>query len=191
MNEDAAPTAESAVPPITEALRAEARAHPGGWVYAIDPGFDGAAGVPPQAVVGAWRSDARGELSGSFVPNPRYVATPRARGWSLPGSELEDTLQLTTSGYASEEQLHRAFASAEVVIYSRPEGGIFLAPAQDHGELVYAFTTSAKASASGWSHLVTIGGATLASSLPVGVRIALDPGSTPSGILDPERVARP
>lgn len=191
MNDEATTTGISAPPPITDALRSEARAHPGGWVYAIDPGFEGVAEVPPQAIVGAWQSDAGGELSGAFVPNPRYAATPRARGWSPPTSELEDTLQLTASGYASEEQLERAFATADVIIYSRPEGGIFLAPARDHGQLVYAYTNSAKASASGWPHLVTIGGAALAASLPEGVRIALDPGSTPSGIIDPLRVARP
>ena len=53
-------TAPLTSPPITDALRAQARANPGAWVYAVDPEFDGSERVPPEGIVGDWRSDDRG-----------------------------------------------------------------------------------------------------------------------------------
>lgn len=182
-------TTSPTTPPITDALRAEARANPGAWVYAVDPGFSGSANVPPQGIVGAWHADEKGELSEEFTPNPRYLPTPQARGWDEPGSPLEHVVQLVLSGYLPEEQLAKEFASAEVFIFSRPDGGIFLAPAQDDGgQLVYAFTDEAKASASGYSEHRAISGSELAAVLPAGVRIAVNAGSTVSAIVDPADV---
>lgn len=176
-------------PPITDALRAEARANPGAWVYAVDPGFNGSADVPPEGIVGAWRSDEKGQLSEDFTPNPRYRATPQARGWSEPLTKLEHVLQLVLSGYVPDEQLAREFASADVVIFSRPEGGIFLAPAEDGGDqLVYAYTDVDKAIASGYTEHTSIRGSDLAAALPEGVRIALNAGSHVSAILLPSDV---
>lgn len=178
----------AAIPPITEALRAEAKAHPGGWVYAIDPGFDPSANVPPQGIVGAWQSDDNGNLTADFTPNPRYAPTPRARGWAQPTTRLEDVLQLAVAGYAPLLELERAFASAEVVVFSRPEGGLFVAPAEGGGRLVSAFTDAAKASRSGQADYTEMRGSALAAALPEGVRIALDPGVEASAIIDPSRV---
>ncbi|MBZ2196568.1 type VII secretion system-associated protein [Occultella gossypii] len=174
-----------ATPPITDALRAEARANPGAWVYAVDPEFDPAGRVPPQGIVGAWRADENGELSEEFTPNPRYVPSPLARGWATPATKLERVLQLVLAGHAPGEQMDREFASAEVVIFSRPEGGIFLAPAGDGSRLAYAFTDADKATASGHAEHSVILGSQLAAALPEGVRIALNPGSEVSAIIDP------
>ena len=176
-------------PPITDALRAEARANPGAWVYAIDRGFEGSAEVPPQGIVGAWQSDENGELNDEFMPNPRYIPTPQARGWAQPTTVLERVLQLRLSGYAPQEMLAREFAASEVVIYSRPEGGIFLAPAQDGGQVVYAFTDADKASSSGYAEHDSIRGDQLAQAIPGDVRIALNPGLEVSAIIDPAEVA--
>ena len=172
-------------PPITDALRAEARSNPGAWVYAVDPGFGGAANVPPEGIVGAWQSDEHGELRNEFTPNPRYLPTPQARGWVQPATALERTLQRVLSGYARDEQLAREFVSAEVFIFSRPEGGIFLAPAQDGGQLVYTFTDGVKAAASGNAEHSSILGSQLIDALPEGVRIALNPGHEQSAIINP------
>lgn len=183
-------TTSPTTPPITDALRAEARANPGAWVYAIDPGFDGSADVPPHGIVGAWRSDENGELSGGFTPNPQYRPTPQARGWSEPVNRLEHVLQLVLAGYVPDEHLAREFASADVFVFSRPEGGIFLAPAQDGGgELVYAYTDAAKAIAAGHTEHTAVKGSELATALPAGARIALNAGSHVSAIVDPSDVA--
>jgi hypothetical protein len=53
--------------------RAAARANRGGWVYELDPTVGEPDGeVPPHLIVGAWQSDARGEIVGDFRPNPDY-----------------------------------------------------------------------------------------------------------------------
>lgn len=57
-----------------EALLAEARAHPNGWVYEIRAGVDPMGAVPPEDIVGAWTIDARGEPTGEYTPNPRFRA---------------------------------------------------------------------------------------------------------------------
>lgn len=192
LNEEGAHmTTSPPTPLVTDALRAEARANPGAWVYAVDPGFDGAADVPPQGVVGAWHSDEKGELSGDFTPNPRYLPTPQARGWAQPDTALERVLQLVLSGYIPEAQMAREFASAEIFIFSRPDGGIFLAPAQDGGQLVYTYTDADKATASGYAEYRGIAGSELAAALPDGVRIALNPGSAVSAIIEPADVTSP
>jgi len=53
-------------------LTAEARKVPGGWVYEIAEGVDPRGRVPPELIVGAWAVDDSGELTGEFVPNPKF-----------------------------------------------------------------------------------------------------------------------
>lgn len=55
-----------------ERLVAEARKHPGGWVYALDGRYDPDGAVPPWAVMGAYQVDEHGEVFGDFIPNPNY-----------------------------------------------------------------------------------------------------------------------
>ena len=176
-------------PPVTAALRAEARANPGAWIYSVDPGFTGQADVPPQGIQGAWQSNKNGELEENFTPNPRYLPTPQARGWDEPVTALERILQLVLSGYQPETQLIRAFESANVFIFSNPEAGLFLAPAQDGGQLVYAYTDAVKISATGSAEHREISGSELAALLPGEVRIVLNPGSVVSAIIQPSDVS--
>ena len=58
-------------PPV-EAV-AEALANPNGWVYEIDGSFDKNEAIPPQAIKGAWKVNAKGIITGEFVENPNYV----------------------------------------------------------------------------------------------------------------------
>nr|WSX75509.1 hypothetical protein OH826_17410 [Streptomyces sp. NBC_00899] len=55
-------------------LADEARRNPGGWVYEIDGDMvaDPYGDVPPEAVIGAWKVDRRGALSGEYEANPNY-----------------------------------------------------------------------------------------------------------------------
>ncbi len=71
------PSGTATPPPITDALRSEARNRPGGHVYVIDPAYapDGADGsVAPAGIVGAYPVDADGNVVPEFVPNPNYGA---------------------------------------------------------------------------------------------------------------------
>lgn len=57
----------------SERARATARANRGTWIYELDPTVTDPEGeVPPHLIVGAWRSDVRGEIVGDFRPNPEY-----------------------------------------------------------------------------------------------------------------------
>ena len=58
---------------ITEDVIKAARENPNGWVYKIEGAFGPTDFVPPEAVVGAWKVDASGNLTGEFLPNPKYV----------------------------------------------------------------------------------------------------------------------
>ncbi len=62
--------------------RAQAKANPGGWVYAIGGGYDPDDAIPPQAIKGAWKVDASGTITGDFIPNPRFDPSHQARGKS-------------------------------------------------------------------------------------------------------------
>jgi hypothetical protein len=50
----------------------EAKRTPNGWVYRIAGRFGPSDDVPPEAVVGAWRVDAQGDIVGAFVRNQKY-----------------------------------------------------------------------------------------------------------------------
>lgn len=59
---------------ITEDVINEAKANPNGWVYKIEGNFGPNDSVPPESIVGAWKVDEFGNLTGEFLPNPRYIA---------------------------------------------------------------------------------------------------------------------
>jgi hypothetical protein len=65
---------------ISAELRAEARAHAGGYVYVIDNASGGYGApdcaVPPQRIAGCWAVNQGGEIVGEFIPNPNFVPSP-------------------------------------------------------------------------------------------------------------------
>ena len=64
----------SKLKPTMEMIQ-EARKNPNGWVYAIDGNYGPNDAVPPEAIAGAWKIDAAGNIvPGSFQPNPKYKA---------------------------------------------------------------------------------------------------------------------
>jgi hypothetical protein len=60
------------LPEPTPAMHEEARRHPGGWVYVVDGTFGPNDVVPNDRIIGAWKVDRRGQLTGRFKPNPDY-----------------------------------------------------------------------------------------------------------------------
>ncbi|WP_377479993.1 MAG: hypothetical protein P2A85_11565 [Microcoleus anatoxicus] len=50
----------------------EAKQNPNGWVYKIEGRYAPNEYVPPEAIVGAWKVDANGNIVGDFIPNPTY-----------------------------------------------------------------------------------------------------------------------
>lgn len=63
MTEDARPT-----PGEIE----EARKFPNGYVYRISGHFDPNGFVPPEGIVGAWKVDENGRITGGFIPNAKF-----------------------------------------------------------------------------------------------------------------------
>lgn len=57
---------------ITPDVVQAARENPNGWVYKIEGTYGSAEHVPPEAIVGAWKVDVHGNLTGEFMPNPKY-----------------------------------------------------------------------------------------------------------------------
>ncbi len=50
----------------------EAKRVPNGWVYRISGRFGRADHVPPEAIVGAWKVDAEGDIVGDFIENEKF-----------------------------------------------------------------------------------------------------------------------
>ena len=61
------------VPPEpTPAMHAEAQRNPGGWVYVVDGTFGPDEVVPADRIIGSWKVDRKGKLTGQYRPNPDY-----------------------------------------------------------------------------------------------------------------------
>lgn len=58
----------------TAAMIEEARRNPNGWVYQIAGNFGPNDRVPPEAIVGAFKVNGHGELTGEFMANPNFRA---------------------------------------------------------------------------------------------------------------------
>jgi len=57
----------------TPEMEAEAKNNPNGWVYVIQGNFGPDDAVPPEAIAGAWKVDATGNIvAGSFQANPQF-----------------------------------------------------------------------------------------------------------------------
>jgi hypothetical protein len=51
--------------------REEAKRYPNGFVYRISGPIDPNGHVPPEAIAGAWKVDALGNVQ-EFIPNPKH-----------------------------------------------------------------------------------------------------------------------
>lgn len=52
-----------------------AKKHPGGWIYRIAKEYENAEIVPPEAVIGAWKVNRSGKITGEFHINPNHTPT--------------------------------------------------------------------------------------------------------------------
>lgn len=64
----------------TPEIIAEAQKNPNGWVYQIDGKFGPDDAVPPEYIVGAYKIDENGRLTGEFQANPNYRKAYAATG---------------------------------------------------------------------------------------------------------------
>lgn len=64
-------SAEFPSKPSADAIQ-EAAKQPNGWVYVVGGKFKDQVNVPPTAILGAWKVNAHGNITGEFIPNPNY-----------------------------------------------------------------------------------------------------------------------
>jgi hypothetical protein len=57
--------------PSEQAILA-AKDSPNGWVYQIDSSYPDVGRIPSEAILGAWKVNAYGQIEGNFIPNPNY-----------------------------------------------------------------------------------------------------------------------
>ncbi|WP_406099880.1 type VII secretion system-associated protein [Streptomyces sp. NBC_01013] len=111
------------VPP--EDIVAAALTAPDHWLSVTDRHWLGATGeepAPPWAVLGRWRSNARGRIV-SWEANPDYRPSPAALGWAPPVDDADAALHLAATGYGPDEDVAEAIAEAGTVAVCVAEDG--------------------------------------------------------------------
>jgi hypothetical protein len=63
-------------PVPTAAAHEEAKRNPNGYVYVLDGTFGPDEAVPPQRIVGVWKVDSTGNITGEFMHNPNHQPRP-------------------------------------------------------------------------------------------------------------------
>lgn len=170
----------------SESARATAARQPGDWVYEIDPWFDPSGEIPPFGIVGAWQSNAAGEIEGEFTPNEGYRPSPAVRGFRRPLSELEGAAQLSVAGYIPAEQFAQTVARSIVWVIQLPghEGELSVAESSE-GKVVEVFSSPDLVPhgvlGDVAAHQIPL--VRVLELLPSDVRIALNPGTAPTLVL--------
>ncbi|MFH8574321.1 type VII secretion system-associated protein [Streptomyces sp. NPDC017993] len=160
------------VPPVTEALRAQAAQQCGGYVYAIDPYFDPNGAVPPYGIVGGWSVGSSGQLV-SFKHNPNYRPSPMALEFPSPVTALDEALQRAVTGYGSEQELLAAFRDATLILFTQEgQTGLYTIVEDDGSRYIPAFTHPTHAPDTWHQWQETTGHHLAATGLP----IRLNPG---------------
>ncbi|MGF1426622.1 type VII secretion system-associated protein [Kitasatospora sp. LaBMicrA B282] len=162
-----------ATPPLTAALREQARACPGQWLYAIDPAFDPNGSVPPYGVIGAWQVDHQGAITG-FQHNPDYRPSPQALELPAPRNAAEAALQNAATGHGGEAELLAALLETPLLLRADRSGPQVVAG--EGGRQVLQACTSPAYLPTGWAGSITVTGRELGAAV-TGLDLCLNPGS--------------
>lgn len=179
------------LPPLTEDVRDAARRRPGGWVYAVDPEFEGEGSVPRRGIIGAWRVDGLGRLTGEFRHNPDYVPSAGALRLPPPTDPLDEVLQQAAYRLVDDDEVVVAVLEAEMLLPRGHAPGLLSVPDDRGGWLIHAYSsreqadaaehdptfTNPTAEAVGWQHRT---GRDLATGWPAGHDLEINPGSAAS-----------
>ncbi|MGH3864351.1 hypothetical protein [Actinokineospora sp.] len=117
-------TNRSGLPPITDGMREEGRRNPGGWVWCADPELNPRyiEGVPNFALLGAYKVDRAGELTGETYINNEYRPGPSKRGYPEPHTEFELVLNFIAAGWLPHQRiLSAALDSLFILDVDSPE----------------------------------------------------------------------
>lgn len=132
--------AGAAMPPVPDDIRAAARTAPDHWFGTVDPAWRGEGEPPLWAVIGQWRSDARGEIV-EWQRNENYRPSPGMLGWPEPTDDVDAAVQLAATGYGPVENVALAAVAAELAVLTAPDGGAVSACTPEGDPVVPVFTS--------------------------------------------------
>ncbi|MEU0085664.1 type VII secretion system-associated protein [Streptomyces sp. NPDC006274] len=170
---------------MTDAARREAASRPGSWVYAIDPFFDSGAKIPPYGIIGAWKVDDLGHMTGEFKRNPNYRPSPASLGMPDPTDAVDYAIQLAATGYTDDAAVRNALLDATLFLVPGAE-----AVHTESQEIVLVYTSTRHAPRSA-PDLKSIQCKDLLSRLPSHVVLQLNhesPASVQIPVADLKRV---
>lgn len=124
--EEITPSNHPGLPPITDAMRAEAARNPGGWLYCADPDADPRfiAGMPLPILLGGYKVGDDGQLTGETYVNEDYRPSPRRRGYPEPQTEFEVVLGYVAAGWLPHERILSAAVNATFLLETDGTGGL-------------------------------------------------------------------
>jgi hypothetical protein len=124
--EEIIPSNHPGLPPITDAMRAEAARNPGGWVYCADPDADPRfiEGMPLPVLLGGYRVGEDGQFTGETYVNEEYRPSPRRRGYPEPQTEFELVLGYVAAGWLPQDRILPAVLTAPFILETDGNGGL-------------------------------------------------------------------
>ncbi|MGQ0629779.1 MAG: type VII secretion system-associated protein [Sporichthyaceae bacterium] len=178
-------------PPLTDEIRDVARRRPGGWVYAVDPAFTDEGSAPRTGIVGAWRVDGLGRITGEFRHNADYVPSAGTLDLPTPTDPLDDLLHHAAYKLADETAVLAAVLDSDLLLRVGQHPGLLSVADGRGGWVVHAFTSQSQADAAdqdalgehppedlrGWQRR---SGRDLAAAWPLGHDLVLNPASAAS-----------
>lgn len=168
--------------PTSDGARAAAAAAPKTFIYEVDQWFDPDGEVPGWGVIGAWRSNASGEIDSGFTGNEKYRPSPVVLGYRGPLSDFEHAMQLMAAGCIDHEQFAEAVVRSIVwVVQLDGHAGDLSVADSSAGKAVEALTTPNLVANGVLGHVASqqLPLVRVRELLPADVRIALNPGTVP------------
>lgn len=114
------------LPPITDAMRAEAARNPGGWVYCADPDADPRfiEGMPLPILLGGYKVGPDGQFTGETYVNEDYRPSPRLRGYPPPQTDFELVLGYVAAGWLPADRILPVALNAPFILETDGNRGL-------------------------------------------------------------------
>ena len=170
------PSSHPGLPPITDAMRAEAARTPGGWVYIADPDVDPRfiAGMPLPVLLGGYKVGEDGQFTGETFVNEDYRPSPRRRGYPEPQTDFELVLGYVAAGWLPQDRMVPAMLDAPFLLETDGNDGLRVAE-DDNGKRFLVVYSSPGYVPGGAQHIKQVEGRDLARVL-AGVTLVVNPG---------------
>lgn len=132
------------LPPITDAMRVEARKHPDGWLWCADKEADPRllGGLPTPTLLGAYRVGPDGEPTGESWLNDEYRPGPRRLGLPDPENPFENVLNLVTTGWLPYEAVLAPALDTEFWTVPAPDGGPMIVRDAEGNHVLAVYSSS-------------------------------------------------